>query len=165
MSIPVNGDIKGGKKSINIYLLIMVIGALMVISAVANAIKSGDPVKVEKDQIIENLPEYASRVSSIQQGYVFASMHPEILSWIPCYCGCYRPHNGRIHGSVKDCFLVNDEPLVYERHAAHCKGCVNIALDTERMYNEGRPLTDIRDYIDMTYGRDGTLRGTDTPPV
>ena len=112
----------------------------MVVSALSIAFNFGDSSKAEKDQIIENPPEYASRVSSIKQEYVFASMHPEILSWMPCYCGCYIPHNGRIYGSVKDCFLVNDEPLEYERHISHCKGCVDIALDTERMYNEGTDL-------------------------
>jgi len=39
--------------------------------------------------------------------------------------------------------------------------CVGIALDTKRMQEEGRSLSEIRTYIDETYGSIGP--GTETP--
>jgi hypothetical protein len=41
--------------------------------------------------------------------------------------------------------------------------CIQIALDAKRLTEEGRKLSEVRAYVDYTYGALGP--GTDTPPV
>jgi hypothetical protein len=39
----------------------------------------------------------------ILEAYVFAAKHPEVLSYMPCYCGCEDPRTE--HESNYDCFI------------------------------------------------------------
>ncbi|HYO45788.1 MAG TPA: PCYCGC motif-containing (lipo)protein [Gemmatimonadota bacterium] len=37
------------------------------------------------------------------EAYVFAAKHPEVLQYMPCYCGCEHPRSA--HESNYDCFI------------------------------------------------------------
>jgi uncharacterized protein with PCYCGC motif len=37
----------------------------------------------------------------VRAAYVFAAEHPEVLSYVPCYCGCERSG----HRDNEDCFV------------------------------------------------------------
>jgi len=39
----------------------------------------------------------------IVEAYVFAAKHPEVLSYMPCYCGCEHPRSA--HENNYDCFI------------------------------------------------------------
>lgn len=39
----------------------------------------------------------------IVEAYVFAAKHPEVLRYMPCYCGCEHPRTA--HESNYDCFV------------------------------------------------------------
>ena len=39
----------------------------------------------------------------ILEAYVFAAKHPEVLQYMPCYCGCEHPRTA--HESNYDCFV------------------------------------------------------------
>lgn len=39
----------------------------------------------------------------IVEAYVFAAKHPEVLQYMPCYCGCEHPRSA--HESNYDCFI------------------------------------------------------------
>ena len=39
----------------------------------------------------------------ILEAYVFAAKHPEVLQYMPCYCGCENPQTA--HESNYDCFI------------------------------------------------------------
>lgn len=39
----------------------------------------------------------------IVEAYVFAAKHPEVLRYMPCYCGCHRIRHP--HESNYDCFV------------------------------------------------------------
>jgi hypothetical protein len=39
----------------------------------------------------------------ILEAYVFAAKHPEVLRYMPCYCGCENPRFA--HESNYDCFV------------------------------------------------------------
>jgi hypothetical protein len=42
----------------------------------------------------------------VREAYQYALANPDILSKIPCYCGCGEGHAGEQgHSSVKDCFV------------------------------------------------------------
>lgn len=107
-------------------------------------------------------PDYVlAAPAKTQVAYQFALDRPDVLMWMPCYCGC-GGHNG--HKSNKNCFIKEGSTLAdpqFDEHGSTCEMCVNIALDARTMTAEGRPLSEIRSYIDATYGSIGP--GTDTP--
>ena len=41
--------------------------------------------------------------AEILEAYVFAAKHPEVLRYMPCYCGCEDPRTA--HESNYDCFI------------------------------------------------------------
>jgi len=108
------------------------------------------------------LPQYVMAASEdVQMAYQYAMDRPDVMMWMPCYCGCGE-HSG--HKSAKNCFIKETSTATnvqFDEHGANCEMCVGIALDTKRMQEEGRSLSEIRTYIDETYGSIGP--GTDTP--
>lgn len=40
---------------------------------------------------------------AVEDAYLFAAQHPDVLKYVPCFCGCER--NG--HRSNHDCFVAN----------------------------------------------------------
>jgi len=73
--------------------------------------------------------------------YQVAKDIPEILSQLPCYCGCM---DGLGHKSNLYCFS--------DKHGTICDLCQNIALDAQEMHNKGMPVSQIRDKIRAAYG-------------
>jgi hypothetical protein len=50
-------------------------------------------------------PTYVSRgPQAVKEAYQFAVMRPDVLDYMPCYCGCGQ-HAG--HRSNKECFIGN----------------------------------------------------------
>ena len=108
------------------------------------------------------MPAYVMSASAdVQMAYQFAMDRPDIMMWMPCYCGCGE-HSG--HKSAKNCFIKESSTATdvqFDEHGANCQMCVTIALDTKTMTEEGRSLKEIRTYIDDKFGDIGP--GTDTP--
>src|SRR3989304_2587676 len=49
------------------------------------------------------MPDYVmSAPEDVRMAYQFAMDHPNIMMWMPCYCGCGQ-HSG--HKSAKNCFI------------------------------------------------------------
>src|SRR5262245_61980847 len=55
-------------------------------------------------------------VSEVAEAYTFAAEHPEVLGYLPCYCGCERQG----HRGNDDCFVTrrapNGDVLEWEPH-------------------------------------------------
>lgn len=90
----------------------------------------------------------------VQQAYQFAAANPDILTHIPCYCGC----GDMGHTSNYACYIsgldANGEPT-YDTHALGCSICVDITQDAMRMLKDGKSQQDIRAYVDNTYSKYG----------
>jgi hypothetical protein len=96
-----------------------------------------------------------------QAAYSFALARPDVLQWMPCYCGCA----GAGHRSNLDCFFQRREvkgSYAYEEHASYCNVCIKTANLAQRMLLEGSTVTQIRAAVDATFGG-GAAPGTDTP--
>jgi hypothetical protein len=52
---------------------------------------------------VEFPAEMKSADPEIVEAYVFAAKHPEVLQYMPCYCGCEHPRSA--HESNYDCFI------------------------------------------------------------
>jgi hypothetical protein len=110
-------------------------------------------------------PEYVQALPAEgQAAYAFALARPDVLQWLPCYCGCA----GMGHRSNLDCFFQRREvkgTYAYEQHASYCDICVKTANLADGMLREGKTMGQIRAAVDSTFGG-GTAPGTDTalPP-
>jgi hypothetical protein len=99
-----------------------------------------------------------------EEAYAYALYHPQVVQWMPCYCGCARMD----HRSNLDCYLkpaVGGQPTQFEEHASYCDICVKTTLLTKQLVSEGKSLREIRQAVDATFG--GTTEGTptDMPPA
>lgn len=69
--------------------------------------RSGTAVTGERQWIevdgIEFPAPMAEAPPEVQEAYVFAAKHPEVLRYMPCYCGCENP--AWSHESNYDCFV------------------------------------------------------------
>lgn len=88
--------------------------------------------------------------AAVQQAYQYAVANPDVLQHLPCYCGC----GAMGHTSNYMCYVSGDDsqgqPL-YDEHALGCSICVDITQDAMRLTREGKPLDEIKSYIDLTY--------------
>jgi hypothetical protein len=91
---------------------------------------------------------------AVQEAYQFASVNPDVMKDIPCYCGC-----GSVgHESNFDCYVsaVDDKgSITFDNHALGCSICVDITQDLMRMLREGRSPQEARAYVDATYAKYG----------
>jgi len=107
------------------------------------------------------IPDYAQRTEEVKSAYEFALSHPEVLTKIPCYCGCVRLG----HRSAENCFVKEfkkDGGVVFEKHGAYCGMCYAIALETKELFQQGKNISEIKQYIDNKYSKYGG-RPTNTP--
>jgi hypothetical protein len=109
-------------------------------------------------------PEYVRANARTEEAYQYAMQHPQIVQWMPCYCGC----EAMGHGSNLDCYYKHGQPgdrAVFEEHASFCDICVDITLMTKQLSAEGTSLREIRQVIDQTFGGSAPGTPTEQPPV
>jgi Protein of unknown function with PCYCGC motif len=93
--------------------------------------------------------------------YEFAARHPEVLRYMPCFCGCEK-HG---HGNNEDCFIATREAdgrPVWSPHGIGCGICIDVAREAARLHKAGVPLPDVRAAIDRKYSTEYPI-GTPTP--
>jgi hypothetical protein len=103
----------------------------------------------------------------VRAAYVFAAEHPEILSYVPCFCGCERSG----HKGNEDCFVARrDEAgdvVEWEPHGLDCAVCLDVARDAQQLYSSGASVRDIRAAIEKKWANaaaHGTHTHTPEPP-
>lgn len=97
-------------------------------------------------------PGYAPArpLATTQLAYEFAARHPEVIKYVPCYCGCER--NG--HGSNESCFVKGRDPqgaVAWDSHGWGCTICIDVAADAARMHASGANAASIRAAVDRKY--------------
>jgi hypothetical protein len=98
----------------------------------------------------------------IQAVYRYAAEHPEVLRYVPCFCGC----NEMGHRSSEDCFVKNRSKAgavtEWNEHGIACAMCIAVAERAKTMCESGASLSDVRADIEKRYGHITGLR-TETP--
>jgi hypothetical protein len=128
---------------------------------------SGSPVNdmgymVHTDHVAHEattLPEYAS-TPELARLYTFAYEHPEVMTYMPCTCGC----GAMGHNSNWNCYVKSIDAngaVIFDEHAVNCGVCQEITADVIRSWQRGSPLQEIRDFVDATYP--GSQTPTDYP--
>jgi hypothetical protein len=100
----------------------------------------------------------------VRSAYLFAAEHPEILSYVPCFCGCERGG----HRGNEDCFVAardgKGDVTQWEPHGLECTVCIDVATEARQMYASGASVRDIRAAVEKKWA--GFNGGhTPTPPV
>lgn len=120
-----------------------------------------------------NLPPIPSQefppprpIDVVRAAYLFAAEHPEILSYVPCFCGCERGG----HSGNEDCFVAarNDQGDVtaWEPHGLECTVCIDVATEARQMYSSGASVRDIRAAVEKKWaGFNGGHTPTPQPPA
>jgi hypothetical protein len=87
----------------------------------------------------------------VQQVYEFAARHPEVLSYVPCYCGCERGG----HKANHDCFVktraANGRITEWDAHGIGCAICIDVGRKAMTMFNQGMTVSAIRAAIEREY--------------
>ncbi len=104
--------------------------------------------------------------AQVKDAYLYAATHPEVLQYIPCYCGCgAATHNGG-HSDNERCYVVERASngwMILEPHGSQCGTCVGITLDTKSMLARGMTLKDARAQIDRKWAAAGPGTPTKLP--
>lgn len=105
---------------------------------------------------MEGMPaEVQSAPVTVQQAYQFAYANEDVLTQLPCYCGC-----GSIgHTSNYACYVAEQNPdgsiAQFDNHALGCSICIDITQDAMRLLDDGKSVPEIRAYVDQTYAKYG----------
>ncbi|MCR8842627.1 PCYCGC domain-containing protein [Paenibacillus sp. SC116] len=97
----------------------------------------------------------------VRTAYMTAAKVTEQLDYIPCYCGCGESagHNNNLNCFIKE---INEDSVVWDDHGTRCGVCIETALITAKMHEDGASLTEIRAEIDKKY-KEGYAKPTPTP--
>jgi len=99
----------------------------------------------------------ARPIEVVKAVYEFAARHPEVLKYVPCFCGCERP--GMNHKGNDDCFVTkrngNGQVTEWEGHGMVCEICIDVGQLAMRMYNSGASVTAIRAAVDKEFAPPG----------
>jgi hypothetical protein len=107
----------------------------------------------QKDYPPLNLPAYplARSPEVITATYRFAAEHPEVLSYIPCFCGCERSG----HRDNEDCFVqkrgANGDVTEWTEHGMECSVCLDVAQQAMQMHASGASVRDIRAAVEKKW--------------
>ncbi|QCR31780.1 PCYCGC motif-containing (lipo)protein [Lysinibacillus sp. SGAir0095] len=88
---------------------------------------------------------------NIRLVYQAAGKATDILEWMPCYCGCGDSVG---HRSNLNCFIAEtreDGSIVWDDHGTRCLVCLEIAVESVQMAQQGKSLKEIREAIDSKY--------------
>jgi hypothetical protein len=100
----------------------------------------------------------------LRDAHIFTADHPEVASYIPCYCGC----GNMGHKNNADCFVgardAQGKVTAWVPHGAACAVCIDIAVESMRMRNSGASVSAIRTQIQNEYRPHFPTTETATPP-
>ena len=104
-------------------------------------------------------------VDVVTAAFNFAAEHPEVASYIPCFCGCEQGG----HKGNTDCFVrsrdVNGDVVEWEEHGLECAVCIDVATRSRQMYSSGAAVSDIRAAVEKEFAPSfASMTPTPKPP-
>lgn len=133
--------------------------ALVVLSILASAVLGGCAAAADQHTYamasLRAMPgEVRAAPVVVRQAYQFAVANPDVLTKIPCYCGCGEMG----HTSNYACYVAGYNPdgaLSFDLHAIGCSICVDITQDAMRLLDQGKSAEEIKTYVDANYSQFG----------
>jgi hypothetical protein len=104
-------------------------------------------------------------IATIREAYAFAVRRPDVLQYMPCYCGCEREG----HKSNHSCFLQEGSTKAnpqWDSHGYTCPICLDVAHEASQRTAAGESPQAIRTAIAAKYeGRFGNKMKVPWPPA
>jgi len=105
-------------------------------------------------------------VEVVTAAFNFAAEHPEVSSYIPCFCGCQQSG----HRGNTDCFVrsraKNGDVLEWEEHGLECAVCIDVATRSRQMHASGASVREIRAAVEKEFAPSfPTMTPTPKPPA
>jgi len=102
----------------------------------------------------------------VTAAFHFAAEHPEVLSYVPCFCGCHQSG----HKGNHDCFVrsraANGDVIEWEEHGVECAVCIDVATRSRQMLASGASVRDIRAAVEKEFSPNFTsMTPTPAPPT
>ena len=102
----------------------------------------------------------------VTAAFRFAAEHPEIASYIPCFCGCQQGG----HKGNHDCFVrsraANGDVIDWEEHGVECAVCIDVATRSRQLLASGASVQEIRTAIEKEFVPTAqTMTPTPKPPA
>ncbi len=102
----------------------------------------------------------------VTAAFVFAAEHPEVASFIPCFCGCQQSG----HSGNADCFVKSRAPngdvVEWEGHGVECAVCIDVATRSRQMNASGASVTAIRASVEKEFAPNfPSMTPTPRPPT
>ena len=101
----------------------------------------------------------------VRDAYTFAAHRPDVLEYVPCYCGCETAG----HSGNADCFVASRHSdgsvREWDTHGMACTICIDVARDAMQLTRSGATVQDIRTAIETKYERFPSQTPTPTPPA
>lgn len=91
-------------------------------------------------------------LATIQQVYEFAARHPEVLQYVPCYCGCESVGHTANHSCFVKSRAADGRVTEWDSHGIGCAICLDVGRDAMSLFNSGARPAAIREAIDKKYG-------------
>jgi hypothetical protein len=116
----------------------------------------------EETASVDTLPSFLDdKDDNMKLIYSSAAKNPELLQYIPCYCGC---GDSAGHESNLNCFVyeIKGDKVVWDDHGTRCQVCLEIAAESIVKYKNGESIKQIRNFIDEQYN-EGYANPTPTP--
>ena len=137
--------------SLSLLMLLVVFSGLLTACGAKTSDDNPDLAMASLDEMpseVENAPV------AVQKAYQFNVANPDVMTQIPCYCGC----GSMGHTSNYSCYVSSVETngkVNYDTHALGCSICVDITQDTMRLLKQGKSVPEIKAYVDQTYAKYG----------
>ena len=113
--------------------------------------------------LVQNLVPRSPQV--IRDAYIFAAQNPQVLEYVPCFCGCET----RGHKRNADCFVQSRNPAgsvrEWDTHGMECIVCIDVARDAMQMRASGARVDDIRNAVESKYAAYERQTPTPLPPT
>lgn len=139
--------------SLSLMSILIFLG-LLVSACASNPKPAGAGSHADMAPLAEMPAEVQQAPVAVQEAYRFAVANPEIISAIPCYCGC----GSMGHTSNYSCYVSGQDAegkLAFDNHALGCSICVDITLDAMRLTRAGKNIEAVYQYVDATYAQYG----------
>lgn len=132
------------------------------VPASAPATNAENPLYIAADLPLlpAGAPAAPRPLAVVKAAYEFAARHPEVIGYVPCFCGCERGG----HKSNESCFVAGrrNGTVTWDNHGVGCEICLDVATETMQMHNAGASTEQIRQLIEKKYA--GLYEGhTPTP--
>lgn len=137
--------------SLLFFVLVVVFSGLLTACGAKSSVEDHELAMASLDTMpleVQNAPV------AVQQAYQFNVANPELMTQLPCYCGC----GSMGHTSNYACYVSGVEPdgkITYDTHSLGCSICVDITHDAMRLIQQGKTAPEIKAYVDQTYAQYG----------